>query len=489
MAVYTAIYTAELYDAGWQDVTAYILDVQGGNEATPNSDNALAFGDSSQSRLTARARLPMQSYAWKLSPFRITYGMDALTAKAFHGVITSRDRSLDDLTLECEGYAALIRDVKEFSPAFHRRPVATKTTASSVEDPDDTSYRGGALNWLLWTAGGRPLEQDFDADYVTDAKFWYSLDQALLAPEWSWIAGENAWEEALKLVQASGGQLYQAPDGTIVYRQPYMIGDGAASGRAYNTSNFKTIRERQASRQTMTKALVFFIPRFLRPTQDVVTDDTERLIQVGETITFDLEPQWPIYTLEVQSAGQLKPEALIVNLLSGFSPAVMDTDFSHTVSYSAAKVSISITNLASSGLVVSKVTLRGQPIIAGEAGNVTVGADGTTKTVADQNTYIQSLDHAERLANIYLDFYADAHPLRTISGVVLDPELEIGDVVTLTVAEWSLDTVEHVVVTIRHSQTGAEMELDLVEIDGLPKTSDHFIVGEDATGLTKLLGY
>lgn len=489
MSVFTAVYSAQIKVAGvWTTITSSILDISGSNEATLNPDNALAFGDSSQIRITVRGKLALQSYDWELASFKATFGINGNSQLAFHGVITGRERSLDDLTFTCEGFAALLRDTKAYSPAFHRRPIATKTTASSVEDPDDAAYQAGPINWLLWQAGGRPVEQDANPTYVSEASFWYTCDHALLAPDWTWIAGENGWEEALKLVQASGGQLYQAPDGVIAYRQPYMIADGSGS-ITLTPSDYRTVRERQSSRQSMDTAIVTFLPRVLRPMQDVATDDTPRLIPAGETIAFDIEPQWPIASLETKTDTTLKDDALIVVFVSGVGAATPDTHYSHTISYSAQKISISITNDTTAPLAVHKVTLRGMPIIAGEAGNVTQGSGTRMKTVCDGNTYIQNQAHAERLANIYMDFYGDAHPLRTVSGCVYDPDATIGDVVALTVTEWSLSAVDHVITAIRHNQTGAEMELDLVEVDGLPKTSDHFIVGNDHTGLTKRLGY
>jgi hypothetical protein len=489
MPVYSAIYYAAVLVGGvWEEITPAVLSIEGSVDTSGNRDAALAFGDSSTTRISLRSMLELQTYNWPLLPIKVVFSRNATTQQAFQGVITDRERGLEELTFTCEGYAALIRDVKAYSPAFHRRPVATKTTAASVEDPSDTAYVAGPINWLLWIAGGRPLEQDFNPAYA-NARFWYSLDQALIAPEWSWLAGENAWDEALKLVQASGGQLYQAPDGVIRYRQPYTIADGTSNGKSFSKANVRTIRERQSSRQVMDTAIVSYVPRLLRPTQDVVTDDTPRFIQIGETISFDLEPQWPIASLEQASSGQLKPEALVVNLLSGISAAVMDTDFSHTVTYTAQKVSITIMNLAIVPLALYKVTLRGQPIVAGEAGTVSIGSGTSIKTVCADNPYIQSREHAERLAHIYMDFYGDVRPIRTLAGCVFDPELAIGEAVSLSIPEWDLDSVWHVVVAIRHSQTGAEMELDVVEIAGLAKTSQHFIVGQDATGLTKLIGY
>ena len=482
MAIYTAVYAAYIYSGGsWVDVTSSVLDVTGSAEATLNTDNALAFGDSSQSRISVRGKLALQSYTWSYTPFRVKYGMNGDTpTKEFQGVITERERTLSDLTFTCEGYAALIHNVKAYSPMFYNRPVATKTTVASVEDPTDPSYVAGPINWLLWQAGGRPLEQDVT---YPSATFYYSLDQAMFAPPFAWFAGEDGWSECLKLVQAAGGQIYQNTDGTIVYRQPFVIAEGSPSF-AFTMSDFADLRERTSARKTMDTATVSFIPRELRPTQDVAEDTTTRVIQAGEAITFEVEPKWPLYSMEAFTS-----DSFSICFLTG-NQATFSTDYTVTTTFAAQRITINVANQTSEPLVFYKVTIRGMPILPLEAQSVTVGSGSSAKTICDGNPYIQTHADAEWLANLYLAFYGDNHPLRTISGAVYDADLDIGDIATITASPLSLSGVDHVVVAKRHSQTGAEMEVDLVEITGLPTSSDFFVVGTDysASG-AKLIGW
>ncbi|MBK9944218.1 MAG: hypothetical protein IPP13_21670 [Kouleothrix sp.] len=488
MAIFTAIYSASIKVTGsWVDVTDLVLELSGSNEATRNADNALSFGDSSETRISVRGLLDLMAYTWEFTPFKAEFGMDGPAVQVFNGVITARDNTLDDVTFTCEGFAVLAKNMKEYSRVFVHKPVATKTTASSVEDPDEPAYAAGPINWILWKSGGRPVEQDFS---YPDAAFYYSCDRALIAPRFAWIAGENGWDEALKLVQASGGQLFQAADGTITYRQPYTIADNApGSPYLFTTSAFKGFKQRQSTRQLMTKALCSFIPRFLRPTQDVAEDTTSRLIPGGETITFDIEPTWPLYNLEQASKGQLAASCFTMTFLGGRG-AVLNTDYTHTLIITAQRISLTIENLTTRPMELAKVVLRGQPITAGEAGSVSYGSGTAVKEIASGNPYIQSALDGERLCQLYMAFYGDAHPLRTLSGCVYNPDRVIGEIVELSIDELGLSAVPHVIVAIRHSQTGAEMEVDLVEIEGIHKTSDFFIVGRNYTGVSsKLVGY
>src|SRR5262249_45006677 len=121
---------------------------------------------------------------------------------------------------ECVGASAFAQPTKAYSGLFVLRALFTKTSASSIEDPANGSYAAGVGNYGLWQAGGRPYEQ---SGSYPSASFYYSCDQAVLCPPFSWLAGEDAWAELQKLAQAAGGQLYQNTLGTVVYRQPLAI--------------------------------------------------------------------------------------------------------------------------------------------------------------------------------------------------------------------------------------------------------------------------
>src|SRR6185312_16223160 len=131
-------------------------------------------------------------------PIRYTTWMDADTSKTFTGIIIRRTRDMNKMTLDATGMKALIAATKAYSPSFPRRPVATKTTASSIENPATAGYIAGQINYLLWASGGRPYEQSGSYPLAT---FYYSCDHAILSPDWSWAAGEDSWAECLQLAK------------------------------------------------------------------------------------------------------------------------------------------------------------------------------------------------------------------------------------------------------------------------------------------------
>lgn len=484
MAIYTANFTVEWKPSStWIDISSSIESVSGSLELTGNRSNALSFGDSSALRCEVRTvDLSLQGTAYLHVPIRVTLGMSGTNKREFHGIITGRNRDQETLSFECEGFQRLIARTRVYTPVRYRRPVATKTTSSSVEDPTSSSYQGGLINEALWRAGGRPFEQDFS---YPSATFYYSVPEyAILAPDWSWLAGENAWDECLKLAQAAGGQLYQAADGVVRYLQPLSYGSGSAT-YTFNEDVYGDLTEQGTSDLTVTKVSCPYIPRTRQGMQQVVNDTTPRLVAGSASETIVIEAQNPLASILLES-GKLPADALKMTFIDG--RIVGTAQYTQSVSLAGQRITITITNSTTTPFVINAITIQGEPIVAGEAGVVEVGS-GEALTIQD-NAYIQSRAHAERLATMVLAFHGTTLPLRSASGCVYDPNRYVGETVNVTSTRWALSAVPHVIVAIRHSDTGMQSEYDLVPVAGLPRNDEYYIIGNtNYTGQTKKLGF
>jgi hypothetical protein len=494
MTVYTASFLLEWKPAGsWVDITASIAEVSGDLELSGNTDNALSFGDASDLRCSVKTDdLTLQATAYLDVPIRFTPTISGVTVVAFTGIIAGRDRDQTSLTFACEGYQRLIARTRAYSVARYRRVVATATTVASVEDPDDVAYVGGLINEALWRAGGRPLEQDFT---YTTALFYYSVpEDAILAPEWSWLAGENAWDECLKLARASGGQLYQSADGVVRYLQPLSFGSGTATytfadtlaGATNRQGVYGDLTEQGTGDLVVTKVMCSFVPRQKQGIQEVINDTTPRLIPALETTTITLEAQNPLASL-LLSGGTLPFDAVKATFLDGRPVVAGDLDI--TVTLKAQQITLAVENTSANPIAIHALILQGEPIVAGEAGTASAGSGTGTLTIPD-NPYIQSQAHAERLCEMVLAFHGTTLPLRSATGCVYDPARSVGETVSLTCSRWSLSAVAHLITAKRHSDTGMEASYDLVPVVGLPKSADFFIVGSTSyTGLSRKLGF
>lgn len=489
MPVYNAAYTVEWKPAGvWAGVTAYVLNVTGDNTLSTNQRNPLSFGEAGEMPFSVTVRRALGVSMWSFVPIRVLFTRDTTSVRHFHGVIVGYSGDLDTVEFSCRGYAELIkrRTRSVFSNALYRRPVFTKTTAVSVEDPTHVSYRGGLGNYILWQAGGRPKEQD---GAYPSADFYYSADQAIIAPDWSWLAGENGWDELQKLAQGAGGNIYQDKDGVIRFAQPLNVANPAPS-YAFTQSVYGDISESASAEDLMTKAVVSFVPRVKRAVQEVVNDSTPRLVPASGAISFTLEPQWPLASLEYAtgSTTQLASAAIQASFLSDGAPVSQGgSGYTHTVTFKAQQISLTITNATARPFAINRVILRGEPITAGEGGTVTSGT-GDVELTKEDNPYIQSRTHAQRLADMAVAIYGSGRLVRSLTGCPFDPSRYVGEVVTLTCAELGLSGATHLIAGKSIDQ-GEESTYALLDISGVPRTSDYFVVTSIAQSVTKKLGF
>lgn len=480
------------YGIGWIDITTSTVSVSGNVSISSNADNPLAFGDASDSKVSVVVLNNVIGGGDSTgSGIRVTFTIDGTPAEVFVGTIDSQNE--DDggavVTLDCVGASSLVITTKAYSPAFYLRPIATKTTISSVEDITNSVYAAGLLNYILWSAGGRPYEQ---AASYTSALFYYSLDQAILAPNWSWGAGEDGWAECQKLAQAGGGQLYQDTLGIVKYKQPINIVSGSPS-YTFNSSNYGSATRSRKRGQLATKIICSYTPRLARPLQQVLDDTTPRLIHPGETITITLEPQWPLKSIETSTglintdgagAGlQLATTAIVATDMAGNPILQGATGYTHTLTVRAQQITMTITNTASRPIVSWRIILRGEPITSGETGNVTQGSGAVERTISD-NPYIQSAGHATRLANLILRFYSTTRAVVTLSDCVFNPSRTVGEIVNLTVSGWGVSAVAHIILSIDHSESGAKSNYQLAPVGDLPTATEYFLVSTTSVAST-----
>lgn len=491
MPVTTADYLIELYySSAWHSVAdGDVLEASGSFEVSGNRQNALSFGDDTDASFTARFVYSVWANLAHHTPVRYTTTNSGdTTAKTFTGVITKMHRTLDDCDIEARGMKELIAATKIYSPMVVRRHVATKTTASSVEDPTSGSYKGGLVNYALWTCGGRPYEQ---AGSYPSAVFYYSCDHAIIAPDYSWLAGEDTWAECLKLAQAAGGQMYQDADGVVRYKQ--VLGyAGVTATDSIGMSDYQAIEE--TTDPDVLQGNIFtcqYTPRRRLGTQQVADDTTPRHVEPGETVTIVIEPQNPLVSLETLNGGgtQLKADALVVARQDGQRIASGAGGYTHTLDFKAARVTIEVTNDSAFAFTIWRVTLRGDPVVATEAGSVSAGS-GSIERQIEQSIYIQKRSDAQRLCEMYATFYAAARANVSVTGCVHKPSRYVGQTVNLSCSAWGMTSVAHVILKIDHSATGIQADYELARVDDLPDSSLFFICGTSYSGSdTKYLGW
>jgi hypothetical protein len=481
--VYTADYTVEFKLAGtWTPIADSAIVNVTGSASSGLSDTGVGFGDEAITACLITMLLTALPAGDRL-PVRVTFAINGSPGVAFVGEVAEATGDLDTVELQCESMLTALpgRTRDYYSQLRYRRPPATKTTAASIEDPTNIAYAGGLLNELLWRAGGRPFEQ---AGAYPTADFYYSHDQAIRAPDWSWIAGENGYEEAKRLVRSVGGQVYQGMDGVIRYRQPLtMIGTAT---KTYTLADFHDLSWSKVAREQYAAAYtVAYTPRHIQPMQEVINDTTIREIAAGASLTFDLEPQWPLYSVALDG-GTLKGDHLTIAFYDG-RLATYHATIGYTVvtTVYAMRITVAITNNSTRAMQLTKVVILGRPITAGETGTITAGSGIPTRVLED-NIFVQTRRHAQALATMQLSFAGTVRRLLTLKECVYDVDRVVGETVNVTIPALSLSAAPHVILKKEYDD-GAVMDLDVIDVTGLPALSQYWLCATAAqTGSLKV---
>lgn len=478
-------YTVEYWNgSAWTAISDDDVIAVAGGHAAGIGETGLAFGAFANpgGSIDLWDTSTIAAIAWARARVRVSYGFDTSDQLVrLIGLLTERERILSNqeaaFRFSVGGLDELIADTPIYSPMFYRRNAATATTAVSVEDPGSGSYVGGLINYILWQAGGRPYEQ---AGSYPSAIFYYSCEPSLITPEWSWIAGENAWEELNRLCKACAGQLFQDVDGVLRFVNPLSL--APASTYTFTVNELAGISERSTTIDLVGAARCSYVARRLQPRQIVYEDTTPRLIAPGETLSLVIEPTLPVYEWITPGSEAVNVTDIAINLVT-VTPSL--------TSAAAGRATVSVTNGSSTAYILSRITIYGRPVAAVEEGQARYGSATPEIAIGDDaGVYVQSRSHAERLCRIAVDFYGSARAQRTLTACGYDPDRTIGEGVGLTVAAWSLSATAHRIIGIEHQDTGAWMDVTLVDVTGVPTASDLFQIGGSySAGDTRTLGY
>lgn len=476
----------EIKPAGiWLDVTADVISATDALEASGELAG-FAFGASGGAAASVEVWKTAFGYAWEQAPIRISYGFDTSdVVRRFVGLIVGRSRGAAAGQWDCRGWDALIEGVRIRSPLFHRRPAATATTVTSIEDPANLNYSGGLINYILWECGGRP---DAQAATYPNATFYYACDQALIAPEWSWITGDNAWEELDRLCRACGGQLYQDVDGVVRYVEPLNLAAGvatfgytdsvatagtAALRVANSRSLYADISDQADAYRAPTAVTCTYVSRIVQGVQQVYQDTTPKRVEGSAVLTLECDTQLPLYSVS-------RVEVKTAVLRTGRAPTAAEVAVTIT-DERAQRVTVEVDNNLAEPVIIYQVLIFGRPVTAGEEGSAFYSASGALVTERalplEDNPYIQSASHARRLCRMAFDFYSDPRPIITLAGCGYDPDRYVGEPIVLTSSDWGYTDEPCRIVALR-PDNGEFMDVDVCPSDGLPVGNEFYQVGQ-----------
>jgi hypothetical protein len=212
----------------------------------------------------------------------------------------------------------------------------------------------------------------------------------------------------------------------------------------------------------------------LQGVQEILNEQTPRIIAGSDSITVTLDLPLPCLSLAAVEA-----DAAIVERAQRVTLTI-------TASLDAAqRVSVTLANPTDRSVIIYAIRVLAQPVVAvgqgvGRAGSA---SPGQRDERTPENVYVQSPIHATRLAGLLLDAYSTARPAVTLPGCGYDPRRVLGEIVNLTVAPWSVSAARHRITSMT-IQDGTSMDLEVVDVTGLPEASEVFTVGSTYDDLT-----
>lgn len=451
----------------------------------------LGWGNAAVPRATIRATAATVDAAWSYRPVKIRVSVDSGAYQdLFTGPLLEQEDDGIGLRYTAGGMDVIIQRAQVRTPVRRRRPVATKTTALTNEDPDSGSP--GWANEVFWRAGGRPWDQRGSYPLSSTVLFYYICDGSSVAPPAYCVDGDNAWESLLLLAEAGAGQIYQDASGVMHFVNPLSFGESAASP-PHLTDSLTTVPTGipygRLSRSTQVEGVIStahapFKTRGVQVMQQVYEDKTAYDIAPSAYRDFELAMQWPIATYGTAAVKASTSQGVVTTV----TPTVLST--------SGMRIVIRVTNPSSSvGLIVHQITVEGEPVSVVSEGTASFTGSTVGPFPAElrlpSNDAVQTYADARRWSRMAVRFFNTPRPVYTLADLPYSPALLPGAYALLTSARRSLSGTPVRITRVQVERSGAKVSsLACVPLTGLPRLSDFFIIGQTyADGDIRKYGY
>ncbi len=455
---------------GWQALSVSDIQQVDIQHTTSDDLHGVAFGASvgAEGSVVVADTPTLRAYTWQLMPIRVDFGFATSDrVQAFVGIVTAMQRDGVTMTWTCRGLDELMRGTPVYTPMIAGHLAATQTTVTSAE-----LTSGGIINVILWTCGGRPLEQQ--ATYPS-AVFYYTCHNALIAPAWAWVAGENAWDELQRCCKAVGGQIIQRPDGVIAYVNPLYFGAMSGTPFTFGGATFATVSLQGEARDIVASVRMRVTIRRMQGEQTVYEDTTARYVAANSTISVVCDLPVPVYDYVYAASGA--PTLPSTGIVATDIWGVRATPAATLTQSAAARATIHIANTSSTPLIVSRLALRGRPVEAASDEQAIIGSGMPQLELGDAaEALVQSSAHAAMLGALYTSFYGVPRPIITLHTCGYDPDRIVGERCVLHDPDAGFTNEPVRIVAIRVHETGATMDVDVVSVAGLPTLDQFFVV-------------
>lgn len=407
-----------------------------------------------------------------------------------------------------------------------------------VKEQNPTIEEGmdiGVINTIFWIIGGRPYKYKKYFKYINHVpRFYFDCDHSPIYPKFTWLNQENISEDFASLASAAGGQITQTTDGVVRFINPHSFAP-TPKNITITDSMFASLTIEEESAVTFNKVIMTFSPRYLGANQVVLEDPIGKYLPYNEEFRHEIEFPQPVDRLTNKTFFGSGVAFGASGGYFGIDEYINSRDFVTAVDYTGETASVNLkiprlTNIyypryrftwntnnntatwsiqndtrktpgqymellvkatdQTRPLYLAKITLYGTPVLTGEpqtlkrdidldfTGLVEAGIvpSGLREVEVKDNPYVQTKDHAQRLMDVIRYLHKRPRPAVNISDMVYNASIQLGDVITLNSVFYSLQGL-YKVTSLTIKNTGALMDLTLVDVSDIKIKNDFFIVG------------
>lgn len=489
-------YRAQYKTSGsWVDFPG-VLSVETSLE-TSGGGGPLTFGAATLPRATIDCTAAAPSSGWRRAPVRVWHtvaidGGSPVEELVFSGLLLRRRPGPSrGWSFTAGSWDQRIARARVRTPLRYYRPLATRTTATSVEDPESGAYRGGILNEIFWKAGGRPSDQTIT---YPSAEFYYSCDGTSVAPEWSWVDGENPWNEALTLAESAGGQIYVDAGGVVRYVNPLRLAEavggapviadrsGVATGAILYDGEIEVDEDTEAA---FNAATCSYKRRALQPRQEIYKARDPFAVEASADVTRELAMQWPILWRDLTTGAAIYTVRVTACRYDGapVTPTITVTG------ESAQLLELTITNPLAEPILIAEIAVDGRPVSVLQEGQARyVGAKFDANNAEDverrlpESIYVQSQPAAARRARMAVELEGPPRPLYGLRNLPYTPGVAVGGYARLYNLALGLSDLPVRIVSRVIRESGRSMDLKVVDVSGIRTLAELWVVDEGYAG-------
>lgn len=493
--------STDFSDGTWTDESAYVLQADGTHEAINPLKSIAPIGRGVSDRVTVVCQNPEESggnSGLRFSPSNSNGSLYSYIGDGgiymkraifemgiYSGATPQRLRQITGYIVDAD------EDFENRTMTFTIRDRAADAALTRASTALYTEYAADAYLAALAALFGRDVVASGDQQF----------DLGIVVTPYQWLDEETIWDEMGIVAEAQMGRIWFDKDGDLhfddgahfVKPSSNSYDDPTTSQATLTTASFADLRPQVRYDLIFNHVVVNYQPRYVA--QEQVVYSSGDIVEVRPTATYTsgyltmtAKFRYPVYTITTPVA-----DTDYVAVTAGGTDITSDISISKTDYAAHSELQITNNNAAYTAYL-TKLEMRGYPLVTEEPSayededSTSIAAYGRRTLHIRSNPYIQTVRHAQAVAEFALARFKD--PIRRVrlGGIPARPWLEVGDRVTVT--ETLTDIDEDYFIENMHWRFDGRrytMDLDMVRAADMFPYTGYFIVGTSSYGTTARL--